>query len=103
MRKKRKKSYKQLYYLALAQTLHRGPANFFRELAERPIRGPRPGTGRFAKADEALHSDIENIMKATRCTDNDAARQLILDDRVAGGGTDETKRRRLVSSYRNRD
>jgi len=66
---------------------------------KRPRRkGPRPGAGRYHESDKALFGEMERLI-SSGMTPTGAALKLALAGQVDGGGTAESRGRRLARFY----
>ena len=69
----------------------------------RPPKGPAPGTvSRYAEADQALFPEIARLMSEKKISTTEAARRLMLEGKVVGRGSDESRVRRLARAYKQR-
>jgi hypothetical protein len=67
----------------------------------RPRRGPVVGKiARYADLDRALFDEMERIMQEGSKSPAEAARDLACQGRVKGGGTPDSRARRLANLYR---
>jgi hypothetical protein len=65
--------------------------------APRPRKGPAPGTvDRFGESDRALFPEIERIMREGHETVHAAALELASAGKIQGGGTPESRAKRLA-------
>jgi hypothetical protein len=74
-----------------------------RDVAEAPRRskGPRPGTvDRYGQSDRALYEDMKRLMDKEHISATAAARHLAEKGKIKGGGTPESRARRLQRRYR---
>jgi hypothetical protein len=83
----------------------RNPALPIEEPAPKPRRGPKKGAiNRYAVADRALYPELEALMKqggpdGTKLSATAASSKLAEAGKLAGGGTNESKARRLRGIY----
>jgi hypothetical protein len=66
---------------------------------QRARKGPAPGTVGFRDADRALYPEMERITLEQHIGATKAARKLVEDGKVAGGGTPESKGHRLACRF----
>jgi hypothetical protein len=69
--------------------------------ARRSRKGPAPGTvDRFGESDRALFPEIERIMREGRKSVHAAALEVASAGKVQGGGTPESRAKRLAKGFR---
>jgi hypothetical protein len=72
-----------------------------REWLARSRKGPTPGTGRYDAADRKLFPEIKRKIDSGKAgSATEAARQLVEEGKVRGGGTADSRARRLAGAYR---
>jgi hypothetical protein len=70
-------------------------------IARRNRKGPAPGTiDRFGDTDRALFPEIEHIMSEGHKSVHAAALELASDGKIQGGGTPESRAKRLAALFR---
>jgi hypothetical protein len=63
-------------------------------------RGPRSGTTGFREADGKIFSQISRLIRDGKArSPHDAALKLAYDGQLAGGGTEESKAKRVAGRY----